>query len=119
MRADGDYTQWRKNASPAAVASAALSAIGNLTGGASRRAGGPRQPRRQLVFLATNCREGGSLAAVESLLNRGGASLVRFAPAYDDPPRHAFVEQLIASHATTFLYSAASFYSQVCALPSH
>ena len=49
---------------------------------------------------------------VEQRLVAGGAALVLYAAQHDDLPRIAFVEQLIAARAATFLYSASSFFSQ-------
>ena len=98
----GDYTQWAKHAPPAKLATLSLEALRNAS-----------VPSPWKVFLATNCKDEGQLREAEQLLANGGASLVRYHGGKDDdPPRVAFLEQLIASRATIFLYSAASFYSQ-------
>mgnify|MGYP001358761893 CR=1 FL=1 len=66
---------------------------------------------RKYVEKTGEEKDEGQLREAEQLLANGGASLVRYHGGKDDdPPRVAFLEQLIASRATIFLYSAASFY---------
>ena len=98
----GDYINWRKQAPPDTVATFALEALDNASA-----------PSPRHVFLATNCKDVSQIREVERLLTKGGAKLVRyFSGDGVDRPRAAFLEQIIASHASTFIYSAASFFSQ-------
>lgn len=99
----GDYQQWSKQAPPEVVAAAALAALANMSTPASKD-----------IFLATNCKEVSQIREVERLVTHGGARLVRyFSDGGDggDRPRAAFIEQLVASRAATFLFTASSFFS--------
>lgn len=100
--------QWNKQAPPEVVAAQALAALRNAS-----------VPAPWRVFLATNCKDSSQIVLVDRLLTQGGASLVRYQPLasdtphlYSDLPRRAFLEQLVASYAATFLYTASSFFSQ-------
>ena len=97
----GDYQQWRKHAPVEKVSKQALHGLADA-----------RVKRPWRVFLATNCPEEQQITELAHHLMRFDKTELVLYRGTDDLPRNGFLEQLIAARASSFHYSAASFFSQ-------